>query len=1179
MLAQNVQSSGTGFLFNSGQILTPDGNPVPHVHYSGMTKGMKVYLRADGFSYEFLGGADSIVESHRIDFFWKDARQCTGVASDKSEETVSVINSSGTFSGLSYSQEITYYGVYEGIDVRYRLDENGFKYDFIVSPHADPSQISMIIKGGTSCKLTSEGSIEIGTRFGRFEEQIPYSYYYVNEQLTTAYIFFVEKGAGEFGVESAKWPYGYEVTIDPYPVRSWATFYGGTLADRINGVVETTGGKVFVVGLANSTANIATVGSYQQTYSAGQDAFIAAFDAGGSRLWATYYGGSALDIGNGITQLTDGNLAVLINSSSTGLATPGTHQLNLAGCNDVIVACFDTLGTRLWATYYGGTNCENPYVITATPNAGFVVVGQTGSASGIVTSGAFQPTLSGNPNGFIAKFSAGGILSWGTYCSGNSTGVLYNVCTDNANNIYVAGYTGSTTGIATPGAYETTITAGVDAFLMKFNSSGQRIWGTYIGGNDSDYGYAIAFNPNNNTVAIGGSTMSTNSLSTANAYQTTHNGGIYDAWMATFDTSGVNYYVTYYGGNGSENFKHICPVANEFYAMGNTATSGLPASNGIQTTYGGGVEDGLITTFNSSGSLTWMTYYGGNGSDVFTYAVSLNNSVMYAAGYTLSTNSTAIATAGAHQTSTGGATDGFLLKMLLPAPFTSSLSAGTIPCNGGTAQVVISASGGTAPYTGTGSFNLAAGTYTFYVSDAAAAVDTIVVTLTQPPVLVVTSGSTPILCNGGSSSVSINASGGTGPYAGTGSFIRTSGTYQFIVTDANGCSATTTVTITEPAALVASVSPLPLIPCYGDSVILNINASGGVSPYSGTGTDSVTAGAYTYVITDVNGCADTVSVSLTQPSVLSGAASVTDVLCAGTTTGIIDYTLTGGIAPYNFSWNGGTYVTEDVSGAAAGTYVLLATDSNGCVYRDTAIIAQPGVLNVSLVASNNPSSCGVNDGTIDISVAGGTPGYIFAWSNTATTEDISGLFAGSYSCTVTDANGCTEIVSVALNDPNAPSVLLQLTSDTLCNTDNPVQLTGLPAGGIFTGPFVTGNYFDPVAAGVGTHIIAYTYTDSLGCTGSASDSALVDICLEVPQISNGFFELYPNPANEIVTIEMSDNTSDFRWVLFNSIGEAVAFGNVAGNKFGLDIGTYEAGIYFVLVSNHTDSSTKSFIKQ
>ena len=169
-----------------------------------------------------------------------------------------------------------------------------------------------------------------------------------------------------------------------------------------------------------------------------------------------------------------------------------------------------------------------------------------------------------------------------------------------------------------------------------------------------------------------------------------------------------------------------------------------------------------------------------------------------------------------------------------PSSLSASSSAGTISCNGGTTTVTVSATGGTAPYSGAGNFTVGAGTYNYTVTDNKGCTASTSVTVTQPSLLSATSSAGTISCNGGTTTVIVAATGGTAPYSGTGSFTVGAGTYNYTVTDANGCISATSVTVTQPAALSAS-SSAGTISCNGGNTTVTVSATGGTSPYSGTG--------------------------------------------------------------------------------------------------------------------------------------------------------------------------------------------------------------------------------------------------------------------------------------------------------------------------------------------------------
>ena len=345
-----------------------------------------------------------------------------------------------------------------------------------------------------------------------------------------------------------------------------------------------------------------------------------------------------------------------------------------------------------------------------------------------------------------------------------------------------------------------------------------------------------------------------------------------------------------------------------------------------------------------------------------------------------------------------------------------------------------SPSGGTAA-TATG---LSAGTFTVTVTDANSCTATRNFTVTQPTAIsTATAAQTNVSCNGGSNgSASVTPSGGAGSYtyswspsggtAATASGLS-AGTYTVTVTDANSCTATRNYTVTQPAAMTASISAQTNVACFGGSNgALTIGVTGGTSPYSynrGTGAQpgnsftGLVANSYTVTVTDANGCtAITPSATITQPtSAVSGSTSATNVSCNGGSNGSVNLTATGGTGTLTYLWSNAA-TTEDLAGVVAGTYTVTITDANSCTTTRTTTVTQPTAITATTNQTNVSCNAGSN-GSASVTASGGTGTLAYAWSNAATTSSISGVTAGTYSVTITDANTCSISRTVTITQP------------------------------------------------------------------------------------------------------------------------------------------------------------------
>ncbi|WP_255156647.1 T9SS type A sorting domain-containing protein [Ferruginibacter sp. HRS2-29] len=426
-----------------------------------------------------------------------------------------------------------------------------------------------------------------------------------------------------------------------------------------------------------------------------------------------------------------------------------------------------------------------------------------------------------------------------------------------------------------------------------------------------------------------------------------------------------------------------------------------------------------------------------------------------------------------------------------PLVATASVT-GTIACFGGTTTVNVAATGGTAPYTGTGNFTRAAGTYTFTVTDAAGVTDEVTVTVTEPTVLNATVTSGTITVNGGSTTMTVTAAGGTAPYTyklNNGAYQSsniftnvTAGSYTVTVKDANNCTVSKTRTISQPGApapLVAAATA-GTITCNGGTTSVVVTATGGTGSYTGVGTFTKAAGTYTFVVTDAAGVTDDVTITVTQPTLINvTVATGTIAVYGGSTTATA--TATGGTPGYTYSYDNGAYQSSNVfTNVVAGTHSIRAKDTKGCITTKTFSVSQPAQVPALVAAATAGTiNCYGENTIVTVTAAGGTAPYTGTGTYTKA--------AGTYTFTVTDALGTTDDVTITVAQPAAITVSVATGTIAAYGGTTTATVTATGGTGAYTysydnGTYQASNSFSNVTAG--THNIRVK--DAKGCIGVKS---------------------------------------------------------------------------------------------
>lgn len=394
--------------------------------------------------------------------------------------------------------------------------------------------------------------------------------------------------------------------------------------------------------------------------------------------------------------------------------------------------------------------------------------------------------------------------------------------------------------------------------------------------------------------------------------------------------------------------------------------------------------------------------------------------------------------------------------------------------SGGAGSYSVSLDGGvTYPYSTTIP-GLLAGTYNCKVKDVNGCTQSILVTITQPANgLTVLHSKTDVSCFGGSNgSIALAISEGMPAYTvlwndGATTADRTnllSGNYGYTVTDANGCSISNSITITQPTALTVNKS-ITNVSCFGGSnaaAVLSI--SGGTAPYTLLWNDgsnalsraNLSSGNYPYSVTDAKGCVLTGSIAITQPAAaLTLSNTQTNVTCNGGSNGEILLNITGGTMPYTSLWNDGTS-TKDRNAIAAGSYSVVVTDANGCSANSTNIlITAPPAINIPVPTITNVTIFNQSTGAISlVDPTGGAGGYSYKWTYNLdplfnkTTKNILGLKAGLYTLVVTDSSNCSVSQTFKVDQPDELLVTLQKTKEIACFGNENGELTANVTGGV-----------------------------------------------------------------------------------------------------------------------------------
>ena len=698
-----MQNKPLSFIENKGQLKDENSNPLLNIPYYSHDNGVNIYCMANKIAFVFVKTEDSLASTFPKGKLspagggmgWKKEKM-NRISLARLEMTLTNSNPSATItaSGLqSYYENyynaidaqsgdktkrtakgitnvrtyttISYQNIYPHIDLILKAGTKSLEYSFLVHPGGNVADIQIEWKGANSIKDLENGGISYAFPFGKMTESAPITYQGDATNGTKPQIPLNSK----FKIDNSKLSFvipSYDKTHDLLidPSLEWGTYLGGEVNKNTEGksITHDDSNDIYITGTTTSWVGIGTSGTYQSALdkvTGAPSAFIVKFNPAGQRVWGTYYGGlsslgitcdvasniyitgqigsyyytyyaflskfnssgniswhiylgdsNARTLGNGVACDASNNIYVTGNTTSTGgIATSGAHQTSFSGGSnfgDAFITKFDSSGSQLWGTYYGGKSDEAGNAIAIDADYNVYITGNTNSDSGIATAKTYQSNIRGlsySFNGFVAKFDSAGTLKWGTYYGGYGEDYGYGIATYGKNDIYITGETSCKTGMATYDAQQLKLTGTYHAFLAKFDSTGNLTWGTYYGGYGFAGGSGIATDAANE-VYITGYTDSAGPFTTPYAYQTKFAGGGGDAFLAKFTSSGKLSYGTYIGGKGlDQGYAVTTDTNNNVYITGVTSSStGIASSGAFDTSNTSGAygTDAFISKFDLS---------------------------------------------------------------------------------------------------------------------------------------------------------------------------------------------------------------------------------------------------------------------------------------------------------------------------------------------------------------------------------------------------------------------------------------------------------------------------------------------------------------------------------------------------------------------------------------------------
>lgn len=566
------------FIENKGQYIDENSDIVSDVKFVLNNGHKSIYIKANAISFlNYIPTPDSSIFD--IDVQEMNFAGCNqNIEISGIERSPDYINyylphcPDGILNVYKYGR-IEYKNIYDNIDFQlYINDNNELQYDFIVNPGGDPNDICINMSNTDSVVLMNSDLV-VKSSGNNIKHQSPYTYQIVENKKKEIKSRFriMDDNSISFFVD--EYDRTKQLIIDPV-IREWGTFFGGMYEDELRSIAYDSHDNIVACGFSSSEYQIATNNAYQKDINGITDAIIIKLDDNGNRIWSTYYGGSEIDMGAYLAIDNADNIFISGSTLSDDVIGDGGYQPSNNGSYDCFLAKFNPSGHRIWGTFYGGNKNDNP----------FVSVGIT-----------------------YGKFAL-----------------------DKNSNIYLSGISISDDNIIGEDGWQPNIDSSklYDCFLAKFDENGNRVWGTYYGGNGNDWLHDIGLDHDDNII-IGGATASTQSFASEDAWQNVSIMLGLPMFLAKFNSeNGERIWGTYFYEEDYSTLLNDLDIDSNgmIYFVGMTNSNNLGIGNNIGINYPG--YDYILGKFSNNGKPIWTTYIGGEKRDYPTN-INIDNSGKY----------------------------------------------------------------------------------------------------------------------------------------------------------------------------------------------------------------------------------------------------------------------------------------------------------------------------------------------------------------------------------------------------------------------------------------------------------------------------------------------------------------------------------------------------------------------